>query len=439
MSDRQPNILFFFPDQHRPDWLGCNPDLPLRTPNLDRLAAGGVRFTRAVTPSPLCSPARACLATGRDYRRCGVRDNGQNTPLELPTYYRHLRDAGYEVAGVGKFDLHKADHDWGLDGSNKLAEYGFTGGIDNEGKGDAITSYLKNGRVPRGPYMRYLAERGLADTHLAMYQPHLGQPGWLNFPAVTGLPDEAYCDNWVADNAARFLRGFPAGKPWHLVVNFVGPHGPFDVTRDMRARWEHVELPPPVEDPEPGAEATRARRQNYAAMIENIDAHVGRLVGMVAARGELDNTLIVYSSDHGEMLGDHGRWGKTVWYTPSAGVPLIVAGPGVRRGCVSDALVALHDLAPTFLEFAGAPALPGSDARSIRPVLEGRCDRHRDHVVSGLSQWDMVFDGRYKYVVRRQPQPAVQLFDTVADPHERHDVAQANPGTVRRLARLVEG
>ena len=103
---RRPNFLFLFPDQHRPDWLGCTPALPLRTPHLDALAARGVRFANAVTPSPLCSPARACLATGRDYRRCGVIDNGQNTPLTLPTYYQHLRATGYQVCGTGKFDLH---------------------------------------------------------------------------------------------------------------------------------------------------------------------------------------------------------------------------------------------------------------------------------------------------------------------------------------------
>ena len=286
-TSRKPNFLFFLPDQHRPDWLGCNGALPLRTPRLDGLAARGVRFTQAFTPSPLCSPARACLATGRDYRRCGVVDNGQNTPLSLPTYYARLREAGYEVAGVGKFDLHKPDHDWGLDGSNLLREYGFTGGMDNEGKGDAISTYLRNGRSPRGPYMQYLKTRGLAETHVAMYEPHLGKPGWLNFPAVTELPDDAYCDNWVAENGLRFLREFPKNKPWHLVVNFVGPHGPFDVTRAMHEQWADVEIPPPVDSDDPDTETIQVRRRHYAAMIENIDAHVGRLLDAVAARGEL--------------------------------------------------------------------------------------------------------------------------------------------------------
>ena len=165
---KQPNILFFLPDQHRPDWLGCNSDLPLKTPNINNLCKNGVRFTNAFTPSPLCAPARACLATGRNYSQCGVTNNGQNTPLSLPTYYKGLQDAGYEVAGVGKFDLHKPDLDWGFDGSQMLEEYGLTGGIDNEGKGDAIVSYKKNKMAPKGPYMHFLEERGLSKKHLGV-------------------------------------------------------------------------------------------------------------------------------------------------------------------------------------------------------------------------------------------------------------------------------
>jgi arylsulfatase len=435
---RQPNFLFLFPDQHRPDWLGCAGELPVRTPQLDRLAARGMRFSNAFTPSPLCSPARACLATGRDYDRCGVRNNDQNTPVELPTYYRHLRDAGYTVCGVGKFDLHKPDNDWGLDGAQMLDDYGFTCGIDNEGKGDAIASYRHHGMTPRGPYMHFLKERGLVDTHYGMYEPRLSKPGWLNFPAVTDLPDDAYCDNWVADNALRYLRDFPADAPWHLVVNFVGPHGPFDVTADMRARWQDVTLPPPVENSAPDEVDTVARRQNYAAMIENIDAQIGRMLARIEERGELDNTIIVYASDHGEMLGDHNRWGKAVWYQPSVNVPLIAAGPGIRAGVVSEALVALHDLAATFTDYGQAAPLPASDARSLRPLLEGRTPAHRDVVESGLDQWRLLFDGRYKLVLGADPTPI--LYDVVEDPQEVHNIAAAYPEVVERLmAHLASG
>jgi choline-sulfatase len=234
----------------------------------------------------------------------------------------------------------------------------------------------------------------------------------------------------------RFLRDFPAGKPWHLVVNFVGPHGPFDVTPSMRARWEHVTIPPPVDNPNGHTEVVRDRRQNYAAMIENIDAHVGRMIEWVARRGELDNTLIVYSSDHGEMLGDHGRWAKSIWYTPSAGIPLIVAGPGVRPGTTSDALVALQDLAATFLDYAGAAPLPGNDTRSVRNLLEDRTSKHRDYVLSGLNKWRMVFNGRHKLVLGPGPEPA--LYDLHNDPNEMTNVATTHPAVVKELSAILE-
>jgi arylsulfatase len=434
MTHRQPNILFFLPDEHRPDWLGVNRELPLRTPHLDSLAAQGVRFTQAFCPSPLCAPSRACLASGLGYERCGVLNNGQDYPLDLPTHYQALRDAGYRVAGVGKFDLHKATCDWNLDGSRLLREWGFTEGIDNEGKLDGSNSYRANGG-PMGPYLAFLHERGLAERYV---QEHRERHEHLDAYTTT-LPDDAYCDNWVAENGLRFLREFPQGQPWHLVINFTGPHSPMDVTESMRERWEEVPFPPPHDNAHPDREGLLRNHQNYAAMIENIDRHVGRFLELVEARGELANTLIVYSSDHGEMLGDHGRWGKTVWYHPSVGIPLIVAGPGVARGQVSEALVSLHDLCPTFLDYAGAKVLPHlregvrreGDARSLRALLEGRVGEHREQVYSGLNDWRMVFDGRFKLVTRTGQAPL--LYDLQEDPQEDRDLASQEPGIVPRL------
>ncbi len=178
---KRPNILFFLPDQHRGDWLGIYGDLELRTPNLDTLARKGVLFTQAFCPSPLCAPSRAALAAGRDYDRCGVVDNNQNYPLDQPTYYQRLRDVGYQVLGVGKFDLHKDISDpenlnWYLDGSRLLDDWGFTGGIDNEGKLDGSTSYRLFGK-PRGPYLAFLAERGLAEIYV---QEHLRRKDFMD-------------------------------------------------------------------------------------------------------------------------------------------------------------------------------------------------------------------------------------------------------------------
>ena len=439
MTAMPPNILFFLPDQHRPDWLGTHPELPLRTPNLDRLCAAGTQFTNAFTPSPLCAPARACLASGLNYARCRVPSNKESFPLDLPTYYQRLRDCGYRVCGVGKFDLHKdlarppAELDWHLDGSRCLEEWGFTEGIDNEGKLDGSSSYRAAGK-PKGPYLHFLHQQGLAETYIREH----GDRKRFCDAYVTRLPDAAYCDNWVAENGLRFLRAFPEKQPWHLVVNFTGPHNPMDVTRRMHDAWRDVRFPMPIENtqPEYAPEDHQRNRQHYAAMIENIDRQVGRFIEAVRERGELDNTLVIYASDHGEMLGDHNRWGKSTWYTPSTGVPLILAGPGVARGRRSRALVSLHDLTATILEYAGAPPLPSMHARSLCKLLEGEIDTHRGHVVSALGDWKMIFDGRHKLVLRAGAPPL--LYDLEEDPWERNDLARDRPDIVDGLTPVLD-
>ena len=416
--DRQPNFLFFFPDQQRPDWLEFNTQICIHTPNLTKVSKNGVRFTEAVTPSPLCAPARACLASGREYWNCRVPDNLSDLPLDLPTYYRSLRDGGYRVAGVGKFDLHKdtsdpANLDWHLDGSRLLKEWGFTDGIDNEGKLDGSSSYLSAGK-PKGPYLKFLSDKGLADVYV---QEHKNAPAVLG-AYTTQLPDEAYCDNWVAENGKSIIRGFPKDTPWHMVVNFTGPHNPMDVTASMRKTVEDRDLPGPVRNTKHNAEDLIRNRQNYAAMIENIDRLIGEMIEEVAQRSELDNTIIIYSSDHGEMLGDFDRFGKNIWRYASAHVPLIIGGPGIKTGIATDALVDLTDITATILDYAGCEVLPEMYGRSLRPILEGKTDSHRDVVLSGLDGWKMAYDGRYKLVEEEGESP--KLFDRRGDPHELH-------------------
>jgi arylsulfatase A-like enzyme len=398
----KPNILFFLPDQHRADWLGCNPGLPLKTPNLDKLMKQGVAFSRAYTPSPLCAPARACLASGRNYEDCQVPSNCENYPLDIPTYYQRLRDAGYHVCGVGKFDLHKdlaktkEELDWYLDGSRSIKEWGFTEGIDNEGKMDGTASYRAAGQ-PKGPYLNFLYKLGLADIYEHEHQ----NMGEYKNAYITQLPDDAYCDNWIAENGLEFLRNFPKNQPWHLVVNFAGPHNPMDVTQSMHDAWKDVVFPSPVNNEQKNYtdEDHQRNRQYYAAMIENIDHHIGRFINMVDKREELDNTIIVYSSDHGEMLGDHEKWGKSVPHDPSVHIPLIIAGPEIQQDVISDALVVLQDLTATFLEASGAETLPGMDAVSLLPLLKNETtNHHRETIHIALGNWKADIDTKVKKI-----------------------------------------
>lgn len=428
VGPQRPNILFFLPDQHRFDWLGTNAALPVRTPNLDRIAKEGILFSRAFCPSPLCAPSRASLASGKHYERCCVPNNGRDYPLDQATFYGLLRESGYHVAGVGKFDLHKSTLDWGQEGSRLVKEWGFSEGIDNEGKWDAIRSGAKS---PKGPYMAYLHRRKLAEIHAADFSKRRSYAA--TFP--TPLPEEAYCDNWVGNNGLQMLRRFSQSAPWLLVVNFTGPHNPMDVTERMHKRWQGVEFPQPNGNRRFDA-ATHVRiRQNYSAMVENIDRWIGIYIEELKKRHELENTLIVYSSDHGEMLGDHNRWGKSAPYHPSVGIPLILSGPGVSKGLVSEALVSLTDLAATFLDYGCVRRPADMDSLSLRPLLEGKRTSHRDYVFSGLNEWRMVFDGRYKLIQAKEKPPV--LYDLLKDPLENENAAGRGGSHVTRLDEIL--
>ena len=431
MKANQPNILLLLPDQHRSDWIGCCSG-PVCTPNIDGLASEGMVFDNAYTPSPLCGPARACLASGRNYGNCGVRSNEFNYPLSIPTYYQVLQKKGYFTVGVGKFDLHKDTSPdnlhWCLDGSRLINEWGFNAGIDCEGKMDGVNSYRFHGK-PMGPYLSYLQEQGILDIHI---REHDNRAMHSN-AYTTALPDHAYCDNWVADQGLELLDGAPSDRPWHMVVNFVGPHSPMDVTQNMRAKWEDITIPAPHNPIVPEEESSQRARRNYAAMIENIDRLLGRFIEKVKRRGEYDNTVIVYASDHGDMLGDHGKWGKGTWRDPAVRVPLIIRDPLARhRGVRSGALVSLQDLAATFLDFAGCSKLAGMDSNSLRPLLTDERNTHRDALVSELGDWKLAFDGRYKLVVRSGRNSL--LFDLEADRFEDNDMGTRRTELIAKLS-----
>ena len=418
-NKNRPNILFFFPDQLRFDWVGNSPDLPIRTPYLNQLQQTGVTFTKALCASPLCAPSRASLASGKEYDHCPVKDNHDDYPLNEYTFYRQLRESGYHVLGCGKFDLNKGSCTsgqlaWGLDGKKFLTEWGFSDGINNEGKMDGVNSG-KN--TPHGPYMQYLEEQGLRQQHIQDFDLRRSRKG-ATFP--TPLPNVSYCDNWIGQNGLILIDSVPIGLPWFLQVNFTGPHLPLDITQSMAELYENEVFPLPDDDKTP-AETHQAIRRNYAAMIENIDRRVGLYLDTLEKRGDLSNTLIVFSSDHGEMLGDRGRWGKGTPYHPSVSVPLVVSGPKVSRKIVSTLPTTILDLTATFLEYADLDIPEEMDSRSLKPLLEGQTDVHRDYVFSGFKKWRMVYDGRYKLINNWQKDSL--LFDMQTDPTELNNLA----------------
>jgi arylsulfatase A-like enzyme len=332
-------------------------------------------------------------------------------------------------------------------------------GIHSPGKGRGFRAYLQAPAGPKDSYYAYLQKqdpalaRRVAEDFarrfgLTVEQAAASDPAeqgsearndqqWLDTDP-SPVSDQHYGDNWIASNGLTLLDRAPENKPWLLYVNFTGPHPPMDITATMERRYRG---PDRVIDGFPQPHDYRGSvtpehhlriRQNYAAMIENIDRWVGIYLDTLERRGELDDTIVVYSSDHGEMLGDHGRWGKSVPFHPSANVPLYVAGPGIRQGRRSQALVSLMDLAATFLDYGGVEVPEDMDSRSLRPVLEGRTEQHREYVLSGLRGWRLAWDGRYKYVTGFG-QGGDVLFDLDEDLLEDRNLASNSPPAALRM------
>jgi arylsulfatase A-like enzyme len=475
MSTR-PNILLIVTDQQRPDFAGQS-DVPVRTPHFDRLVERGVGFTNAICPSPLCGPSRISLATNTEYDDCGVQTNA-DYPGTVPTLYERLRsNAGYHTIGIGDIDLIRSPY-WGLDGTNQLDDIGFNDGIEIPGKNAMMETYKHHisaranrhseydpekvpsdlnpvAGEPATAYLAYLHNEGLLEDWIADMRKRMDS-GWRTRYGTTDpcpLPHEAYVDNWVGRQGRRHIETAPREQPWFCMVNFVGPHDPLDVTEEMHAwyRDPDVEFPLPSEAERTFDDEThREIRRNYAAMCENYDRWLGRYLAVLEDRGELDETIVVFTSDHGEMLGDHGDWQKSTPFQPSIGIPMAIAGPGVKvRGTV-DEPVSLLDLHPTILSAAGVDC--GGDGVSLWPTLSGETADHRPVVSSGLDgarPFRVVFDGRYKLVVGDDlaaiegfPDETTSpvLFDLEIDPDEQHDIAEETPDVVARLAeRLPNG
>jgi choline-sulfatase len=449
-SDR-PNILLVFTDQHRFDYLGCAGAEFLRTPNLDRLAARGVRFTQCITNCPVCAPARIGLATGLQPSRLGSLDNQSYLPRSVPTHYQRFRDYGYRVGCVGKLDLAKPSRYNGRYGDRPCVYgWGFTHPEECEGKMHAGSS-----PTPIGPYTYYLQERGLLQQFYEDYQARKAK-GWIvDASHDSVLPTEAFEDAYIGRRAAEWIEHIPDDFPWYYFVSFAGPHDPFDPPTDYANRYRDSVMPSAIQDELAGKPNWLERRRvaatpddiavsrrQYCGAIELIDDHIGLMLDALEARGILDNTYIVFSSDHGEMLGDHGLYTKSVAYEPSLRIPLLVSGPGIDRGRTSDALVELIDVNPTLCELAGLPTQENIDARSFVPVLSGDQLDHRTEAVSAIRNWRCIRTQQYKLIENYND--VAELYDLERDPEELHNVAHQNTDLVRDFSRrlrnrLMEG
>jgi arylsulfatase len=451
------HVLLIHVDQWRGDCLSIDGHPVVHTPHLDELAQDGCRFARAYSACPTCIPARAALMTGLtqgSHGRVGYEDG-------VPWDYRvtmpdEFARGGYQTHCVGKLHAYPQSNRLGFE-TSELHDGHWQFWRDRRGGRDLAEDddYLKWLRTQPGGEGADIIEAGL-NCNSTVARP------W-------GRAEHLHPTNWVVTRALDFLDRRDEARPFFLYLSFHRPHPPYDPPGWAYEQYLHMPMPPPPVgdwaelhaglDRTPCHDGPRAKyrpdvlqraRAGYYGHMTHIDHQVNRLVEALREWRLLEETWICFTSDHGEMMGDHHLFRKGYPYEGSARVPLILRGPrgeGVRAGRVSEALVEQRDVMPTLLECAGLPVPPSVEGRSFlrhattdtaAPLRE--C-LHGEHTLFGQS-WQWITDGREKYVWL-SGEGREQLFDLVADPEERHDLATSDTAAVRAKlargrARLVE-
>ncbi len=431
-SDPRPNILLITTDQQRYDTLGANGSHWMQTPHLDALAKRGVAFHNAFIQNPVCIPSRACMQTGRHTHQHGIRymeaviDDTPGLPQWETTFMERLQIAGYHTGAFGKIHM--------------MPEKGFHELKVTGGKGQRWTKSagLDIGLAPLGrDYAAWLEERH-PGGYEAIYEQRR-HPDYLKYKsALTNvLPLEEYVDYWIAENAIDFMEK-DHGKPFFAWCGFCGPHGPIDPPRpyDTLYAAEDVILPPNYSVDQNGNPRTTTAEQDalarrfcayYWGLVTLIDDMVGRIVACLGKRNLLDNTLVLFVSDHGEMMFDFGRLGKGNFFDPVIHVPLIAAPPaGTAKPHETDALVEVFDVAPTILDYASCEIPASMSAGSLRPVIEGRGTGKESTLCEYMTndqsrQGVCIRTARHKYAYWGGSQPE-QFYDLQEDPLERRNL-----------------
>ncbi len=431
---KRPNILFIMDDQHRFDYLGYAGADFVRTPNIDRLAKRGMVFNHCYSNAPMCSPARIGLATGLRPNRVGCIEDGI-LPYSTKTFYQRFRNYDYRVGCIGKLDLAKHEEYNGQNGDRPCNyAYGFTHPEECEGKLHAATGTIER---PLGPYGNYLKSKNLYEKFKNDYIYRKGNGGILGASHSSVLDTIDYEDTYIGRKAAEWIERVPQDFPWYLLVSFVGPHDPFDPPEEYSAIYKNAEVPKQVYSEEaskpgyinnrriigPEDDISDIRRQ-YCAGITLIDDQIGTILDKLKETGQEDNTYIVFTSDHGEMLGDHGLFLKSVAYEPSIHIPLIIAGPGTSENTVSDAFIEQLDINQTLCELVGIPQLENVDSRSFRNTLENQSERHRDFIVSTIDRFQCIRNEKYKFIMNFND--IWELYDLENDPNEINNIVKDN-------------
>jgi len=421
----KPDIVFIFCDQWNARYLGCTGHPLVQTPQLDALAAGGCLFDTAYTPSPVCMPARASLASGLYPHAHGFFSNytGQPFPAHQVTLFRCLQQAGYITAKIGKY--HYFSLEWGQDYEDYRHYYNQLG-LDWAEE----TSTPFQGPFINSNYTRWLKAHGLLDTFITDIGHRYVDGQYVARPSP--LPPDMTADGYVGQQTLAYLNRAPIDKPLFLCASFPGPHTPLDAPGKYANMYHPVEVAlPPNYDRQRcqyGEQAVTEMTAQYMGKITHLDHRVGEIIAALKQRGNWENTVIVFSADHGDNMGEHGRVSKGGFQDGSARVPLIISGSAAlisARGDRNPSPVSFLDLFPTFLELAGAKIPDYCQATSLLPILRGESDGVNDAVFSEIANGDsfnyMVRDQRWKWYLQTRNNRQ-GLFDMERDPHEMRNL-----------------
>ncbi|CAN5385051.1 arylsulfatase [soil metagenome] len=425
-TSQRPNIIFILADQLRPDFLGYNGFKGIATPNLDRLAAESISFDQAISATPICVPARAALLTGLSSLRTGVMSN-QNwlrpdrDAMGLTTWPQLLSEAGYHTVGVGK--MH------------------FTPWESLEGFDQRIIAEDKRWPLIRDDYQLFLEAQGYSKRFAMENSTYHEQFGAI----VNDLSVECTTDRFVSRRAIEVIEQRDKGKPLAMMISYPSPHCPYDPPQSYLDQVDESKIPAPIGDPWTGsgkqamredflqgmlaawhqidyrefpAEAKRRIRQHYAALVKQIDDEVGLILSALEQQGMLENSLILFTSDHGDFVGDRGLVGKKLFYENSIRVPLLVRLPGGRSAARSSDLVELHDITATVLAAAGLVVPSWMDSRPLPGLSLG--GETRTHITGFLDGQAMVRSGPWK--LTRYACGVQELFDLESDPQELNNL-----------------
>ena len=405
---QKPNILFLMSDEHSPHAIGCEGNPIVQTPNLDQLAGSGTYFESAYCQVPLCTPSRMCMLTGKHAHRCSAWNNGSILFPEHLTMPAHFAEHGYATALVGKM------HFGGKEQHN---------GFQSRPYGDL---------------------RGTAGHQTDPLNPPSRIRGRTRLAGVTEIPSSLLQERVINGETLEYLRSQPSDQPWFLLASYSRPHFPLTAPKRLLDKYwpDNVDMPniPPghLEQTHPFAkglrdnfstqdispEETRKARAAYYACCEFLDETIGDLLALLERDGFLDNTIIVYTTDHGEMAGEHGQWWKSSYYEAAARVPLIVWDKQLQQseGSRVRAPVELNDIFPTLCARAGIPIPEDLDGADLTNLMSGNADGWCDTAITEYwanqttSPMRMLRTPRYKYVAF--PEDESILFDLETDPDE---------------------